>query len=185
MRRGGGGGRMRATVTIAAAAALAAACSGGDAPDQPTEQPRTAATPAATATVRPSPTPALTPLGDTCDSLFPEGLEVGQVVDDKFVCFTSPLAGEPVGGLVSVAGFSAGAFEASIVVELRDAVGNVLAMQPVQVAQPEIGLYAGDWSVTIEVPPPGTAGGAIVAYATSPRDGSIDFEASMAVRFGP
>ncbi len=58
-------------------------------------------------------------------------------------------------------------------------------MQPTTVRQPDIGLFVGDWDVTLRLEPPLREGsmGTIRAYATSPRDGSVDFETSIRVAF--
>ncbi len=120
-----------------------------------------------------------------CAERFPAGLETGQAVAEAFACIGNPPLGAPLAaGTIVVTGFSAGAFESSIVVQLTLSDGTVLDATPVQVLQPEIGLFVGPWTATLTVPA-GLTGqtGAIEAFAISPRDGAIAFGGAILIRF--
>jgi hypothetical protein len=86
---------------------------------------------------------------------------------------------------IHVEGTGEGLFEGALMVEARDADGNVLAGQPTIMQGEDVGVGApGVWVVDLAVEAePGTAG-QIFAYAASPRDGSIVASASVAVTFG-
>jgi hypothetical protein len=121
----------------------------------------------------------------SCAERFPGGLSPGEAVAESFVCIDVPASGAALSpGLVAIAGYSAGAFEASIIVELRGSDGAILDAQPVQVDQREIGLFAGTWTVQLRVPADIDAeSGTVAAFAISARDGSVDFGAQAPVRF--
>ena len=101
-----------------------------------------------------------------------------------FITISTPTSQEAV----SIRGFTvsgtAGAiFENSIVVEVRDASGNVIERQPVTFPTREVG-GTGSWQASFAPAnaQPGTSG-SVYAYATSARDGSIIAEAQVAVTF--
>jgi hypothetical protein len=101
-----------------------------------------------------------------------------------FITISAPASQEAV----SIRGFTvtgtAGAiFENSIVVEVRDASGNVIERQPVTFSTREVG-GTGSWQASFAPAnaQPGTTG-SVYAYATSARDGSIIAEAQVAVTF--
>ena len=80
----------------------------------------------------------------------------------------------------------AGAFEASLVVDILDGDGSILSRLPTTVAQPEIGLFAGEFAITMPTEDaPRFDAGSIHVWAESPRDGSIAFETTVEVAFGP
>lgn len=191
---------------------LAVAC-GGDEEASPTptetatETPTSAqtatppetATPTPTMTETPTETPAGSPTPDaagqgtalgrqtggaTCDALYPEGLEVGQEVEDVFICIAEPEPGATVDGEITVRGYQAGSFEQNVIVELRDGQGGVLRQVPTTANAPDLGLIVGEWSVTLtlDAPPPSGAG-SIAAFTGSARDGSLDFGGEIPVEF--
>jgi hypothetical protein len=84
-----------------------------------------------------------------------------------------------------VQGFESGAaFEAGIIVQLRDDSGNVLAEEGTFVQRPDIGM-AGPFSTTLTFASPGEpAPGTIAVVVTSPRDGSRSVIASRPVMIG-
>lgn len=120
--------------------------------------------------------------GDTCAHLPPEFSIPGSDVGERYACISLPEPDATVEGRFDAGGYTAGAFEQALVIELRDAAGTVLVATPVTASAPDLGLV-GPWNTTLTVPA-GTASGAgtLVAYATSARDGSVDFEASIPVR---
>ena len=155
-----------------------------------TTEPTETATATATATSTPGGDvdPAGTPLGrqtggGTCDALYPDGLEVGQEVEDVFICIASPAPGDAVSGSIEVNGFQAGAFEQNVVIELRDADGAVLAETFTTANAPDIGLIAGEWTATLEVPDTATGTGSIAAFSASAETGNLDFGGEIAVTF--
>jgi len=185
---------------VLAASMILAAC-GGD--DDETATPTETATATATASETSTPTETATTTetatstgspteapstgealgrqtgGATCDALFPDGLEVGQTVEDVFVCIDSPAPGAGVGTSVTVSGYQAGSFEQNVVVEVRDASGDALARGATTANAPDIGLIVGAWTIDLEV-----SGGeptSIAAFSESARDGSIDFGGEIEV----
>jgi hypothetical protein len=122
--------------------------------------------------------------GATCDSLYPDGLEVGQEVEDVFICISDPAPGDSVGDSIEVSGWQAGSFEQNVIVEVRDADGTVLVRTPTTANAPELGLIAGEWSVTVELTEAAaTETGVLAAYTESARDGSLDFGGEFEVTF--
>lgn len=120
--------------------------------------------------------------GDRCDALDPAFSVPGSDVGERYACISLPEPDALVSGTIEVGGYSAGAFEQALVVELRDASGSVLVTTPVTARAPDLGLV-GPWTATLALPPDTPSGvGTIVAYATSARDGSVDFEATITVR---
>ena len=147
----------------------------------------------ATATAEPTetaePSDAGTPLGRqtggaTCDALFPDGLEVGDETEGVFVCLNAPDPGDTVGSIIEVSGFQAGAFEQNVVIEVWDADGNVLAQTSATANAPSMGLFAGEWSATVELEAaPPSEDISVVAYNASARDGSLDCGGQVHVTF--
>ncbi len=86
---------------------------------------------------------------------------------------------------VLVSGIGRGLFEGNVVVQARDAGGNVLAEQPTTIQSADAGTGGeGPWSAQLSVQvPPGTTG-QIVAFSTSPADGSIAASAQVDVTYG-
>jgi hypothetical protein len=122
--------------------------------------------------------------GESCAAGEPRGVQVSE----PFVCIDLPPAGSLVHGSIAVAGHSAGAFEQSIVIELLDSDGAVLAAQPTTVAAPDLGMV-GPWAETLVLLDldalPRSGAGTVHVYAEDARDGSIAFEDAVEVQFGP
>ncbi|MDA1061438.1 MAG: hypothetical protein O2895_00750 [Chloroflexi bacterium] len=154
-------------------------------------------TPAATGTGIPVPPPddfsRGVPLGRqtggaTCDFLFPdiERPVVGDGVADVFVCIDEPKPGASVADSVEVRGLSAGSFEQNVVIELRDAGGNVVARAAATANAPDLGLFVGEWATTLAVPANADlAGSTLSAYAEDARDGSVAFGGEIALGGSP
>ncbi len=122
--------------------------------------------------------------GAICDALYPDGLEVGDEVENVFICISDPAPGASIGDSVEVRGFQAGSFEQNVIVEVRDADGTVLAKTPTTANAPDLGLIVGDWSVTLQLTEaPATETGVLAAYTESARDGSLDFGGEFAIAF--
>jgi LysM repeat protein len=100
------------------------------------------------------------------------------------VTITSPL---PYSTLAeetfTVTGSAESVFEGGVVVEALDAQGNILVQVPVTAETSEVG-GVGDWTADLTVNVPSGTRGSIVAYATSPQDGSRAAEARIDVIFG-
>lgn len=79
---------------------------------------------------------------------------------------------------ITVQGTQVGAFEGNVVVRAVNAFGTVLAQQPTTSS----GI--GDWNTSLTVNVPDGTLGSIVAFITSPRDGSIVASDSVDVAFG-
>lgn len=205
------GARLGITIVAGLSLAFAVACNDEEEPT-PTTTPTTEvtatteATPDATATTEATATaeataapteteapggdvdPAGTALGrqtggGTCDALHPDGLEVGQEVEAIFICIGAPAPGDSVSGSIEVQGFQAGAFEQNVVIELRDADGAVLAETFTTANAPDIGLIAGEWTATLEVPDTAAGTGSIAAFSESAETGNLDFGGEIAVSF--
>ncbi|MEL7233834.1 MAG: Gmad2 immunoglobulin-like domain-containing protein, partial [Chloroflexota bacterium] len=74
---------------------------------------------------------------------------------------------------VTIGGDGQGLFEGNVVVELFDAAGTRLVQRPTTLGASEMGDY-GQWDVTISVAGMATNNnGRVLAYSTSPRDGSV------------
>jgi len=86
---------------------------------------------------------------------------------------------------VSVKGEAGGLFEGNVVVQALDAAGNVLTQQPTIIDAPDAGTGgAGPWSVDLNIKPPTGSQGQIVAFSTSPEDGSWVAEDRIEVGYG-
>ncbi len=110
----------------------------------------------------------------------------GQAVQ-PYVQIDQPVQGTvlDISSSVLVSGVGRGLFEGNVVVQARDAGGNVLVEQPTTIQSPDAGTGGeGPWAVQLNVQiQPGTTG-QIVAYSTSPQDGSITASAQVAVIYG-
>ncbi len=172
-------------VVLVLVALILAACNGGeddDATPTATTTPTATESPTSTAT----PTAPATPVVSDCDARGFGGLSVGDVVGEPFVCIDHPLPGQMVEGAIVVSGWSAGAFEANLVVDVLDGDGSILSRLPTTVAQPDIGLFAGEYAITMPMEDaPRFRTGTVHVWAESPRDGSIAFDARVEVDFGP
>jgi hypothetical protein len=165
--RDGGPGKESATTTqrlisvlalALAAALLLAACTDDD---------------GSTATAPP-------PASTSCADEVPRDVQVS-----PFVCLDWPHAGATIeGDAIAVAGYSAGAFEGGLVIEVLDGGGDELALVPIIVSAPDVG-FVGPFAVTLRFDDVPAAGeGRVHVYAESPVDGSNEFEETVAVRFG-
>lgn len=86
---------------------------------------------------------------------------------------------------VAVSGIGAGLPEGNVVVQARDNAGQVLAQQPTILQGKDVGTGgAGTWSVELIVGAPAGTPGQIVAFSTSPKDGSLVASAVVHVTFG-
>ena len=90
-----------------------------------------------------------------------------------FIKITEPVTGQTLAGQTVVRGRAGGLFENTFALELRDASGNTLAMTPVTVAAPDMGM-AGVFEVTLTwTPPSAQTTGTLWGIYHSPKDGSI------------
>ncbi len=101
------------------------------------------------------------------------------------IAISQPLHGETLaGGSVHVAGFALASFEQTLLVELLDADGDVLASQPVTVNAPDIGQpgpFSADLTYDLTVAGPGR----LVVRDISPAHGDDAHRASVEVRLEP
>ena len=104
-----------------------------------------------------------------------------------FITITEPAQGTMLDTTwaVTVKGEAGGLFEGNVVVQALSASGEVLAQQPTTIDSPDAGIGgAGPWSTDLRIETePGTQG-QIVAFSTSPVDGSTVASDSVAVGFG-
>jgi hypothetical protein len=103
-----------------------------------------------------------------------------------FVTISHPLPyAEVVNGGFTVSGRGGGLFEGALVVHARDDEGNVLAEAATILEGEDVGV-GGTGSYTVELSvdvAPGTEG-QLVAFATSPKDGSVATSFAIPVVFG-
>lgn len=86
---------------------------------------------------------------------------------------------------VQVSGIGRGLFEGSLVVQARDAAGGVLAEQAATIQAPDAGTGGeGTWVVQLSVQTQPGAAGQIIAFSTSPADGSVTAMAQVDVIYG-
>ena len=86
---------------------------------------------------------------------------------------------------VSVRGEAGGLFEGNVVVQALDAAGNILAQEPTTIIAPDAGSGGtGPWSVDLNIKAPTGSQGQIVAFSTSPEDGSWIAEDRIEVGYG-
>jgi hypothetical protein len=165
-------GSLRGVLVLAAAAVLLASCNG--------------TTPAAPAT--PGQLPPEHVGLNTCAALFPSGVQAGQAVPQKFVCIDAPDPGASIdaaaGQEVTLRGWVAGAFEQNVLLELRDADGNVVAEGFTTAFGADVGLFAAQWegTLTVQRAPAGDSG-ELAAFTSDAQDGGVDVEAAIPVRF--
>jgi len=104
-----------------------------------------------------------------------------------FINITEPAQGAMLDltWVVTVKGQGGALFEGNVIVQALDAAGNVLAHQPTTIDAPDAGTGgAGPWSVDLRITTePGTQG-QIVAFSSSPVDGSVVAEDSVDVGYG-
>jgi len=101
-----------------------------------------------------------------------------------FITITEPAQGTMLDTTwaVNVKGEAGGLFEGNVVVQALSASGEVLAQQPTTIVAPDGGV--GPWSVDLRIAAePGTQG-KIVAFSTSPVDGSTVAEDRVDVGYG-
>jgi heat shock protein HslJ/uncharacterized lipoprotein YbaY len=110
----------------------------------------------------------------------------GQAVQ-PYIQIDQPIQGTilDISSSVLVSGIGRGLFEGNVVVQARDAGGNVLAEQPTTIHSPDAGTGGeGPWAVQLSVQTQSGTTGQIVAFSTSPADGSIIASAQVAVTYG-
>jgi heat shock protein HslJ len=108
-------------------------------------------------------------------------------ITSPYVTITSPTEGATLdlSQPVVVEGMGGNLFEGGLLVQVLDASGGVLAQQPTIVQSPEAGTGGeGPWQVTLDVSAPSGTAGEVLAYATSPKDGSRVAEAKVSVILG-
>ena len=92
-----------------------------------------------------------------------------------------PYAQVATNGIVNIVGRGGALFENNVVIEAQDDVGNLLSIAPTIVDTDEVG-GSGFWEMAFAIDYVGR--GSIVAYSTSPEDGSRVAEAKVDVYFG-
>ena len=106
---------------------------------------------------------------------------------EAYILISQPASGAmlDIANPVTVSGTGGALFEGNVVVQARDASGNVLAEQPTTIQSPDAGTGGeGPWEVQLSIQTqPGTTG-QIVAFSSSPVDGSIMASTQVEVTFG-
>jgi uncharacterized lipoprotein YbaY len=109
-----------------------------------------------------------------------------EVVIESYIEIAEPKDGAALDATkpIVVSGMGGGLFEGNVVVEARDADGNVLAQVATTVDSPEAGMGGeGPWSVELNLQVSGEVIGQIYAYSSSARDGSEVASSSVNVSF--
>ena len=106
---------------------------------------------------------------------------------DAFITISEPAQGALLDTIwaVPVYGQAGGLFEGNVIVQALSASGEVLAQQPTIIDAPDAGLGGtGPWSVSLHINAPAGTQGQIVAFSTSPVDGSRVAADSVNVGYG-
>jgi LysM repeat protein len=109
-----------------------------------------------------------------------------QSVAEPFIEISSPISGTAIlEESFTVSGRGGGLFEGNVVVQAEDIEGNILLTQPTILQGEHVGIGgAGDWETTLSLTTfPGILG-RIVAFSTSPADGSTIAFDSVDITFG-
>lgn len=104
-----------------------------------------------------------------------------------FISITEPTQGARLDTTwqVNVRGNAGGLFEGNVIIQALDAAGEVLAQQPTTIDAPDAGIGgAGTWSVDLKIVAEHGILGQIVAFSTSPEDGSTVAADSVDVGYG-
>jgi hypothetical protein len=104
--------------------------------------------------------------------------------NNAFITISSPARGARLPATFTVTGTGGGLFEGALVVRAENSAGQVLAEQPTTLQGEDVGTGgAGTFSVQLTVQVTQNTAGRILAFATSPKDGSIVASASVPVTF--
>jgi hypothetical protein len=123
------------------------------------------------------PVPVATASGETIDGPFTRD-DFEAYLPLVFVESTAP--GDEISSPLTLTG-SANTFEASFVVEILDADGNLVVQQPVTATSGN--GFRGTFETTIDFPAPATESGFVVAYEIDARDGGRNSESKIPVTF--
>jgi hypothetical protein len=167
--------------------ALALSACGDDAPDDATPEGTAAG---ATATVAPTepatPEATRTPVvgepddfATSCGAAFPWG----EALPFDFACIDEPRPGVVLIGEFEAHGYAASA-AGELVIEIRDANGNALGSQPVELVAETPGELA-PWEATMPVPRTVPPGAAIVAVYFEAADGAHNGEVTSEIFVEP
>jgi hypothetical protein len=103
-----------------------------------------------------------------------------------FITISSPTPGAQLPPTFTVSGTGGGLFEGALVVRAENKGGQVLAEKPVTLQGADVGAGGtGTYSVQLTVNVSPNTAGSIMAFATSPKDGSIVASATVPVTFVP
>ena len=105
---------------------------------------------------------------------------------EPFVEINTPGAGEKlVEGPILISGRGGGLFEGTVVVQAEDQNGNILLIQPLILQGDNVGMGgSGSWETTMSISAFPGSSIKIVAYSTSPQDGSVIASTSVDVIYG-
>lgn len=93
---------------------------------------------------------------------------------DSYITIEKPMTGAEVDASkpIKVSGMGAGLFEGNVVIQILDAAGSELALQPAIIQSPEAGMGGeGPWETKINISIEAVTEGKIVAFSPSPKDG--------------
>jgi LysM repeat protein len=101
-----------------------------------------------------------------------------------FITISSPASGAQLPATFTVSGTGGGLFEGSLVVRAQTNAGQILAQQPTTLQGANVGAGGtGTYSVQLTVNVSANTAGKIVAFSTSPKDGSLVASANVPVTF--
>jgi hypothetical protein len=126
----------------------------------------------------------LSSVGVTFTPTGPEDINVRDPYPEQIVIFQPQTADTISGGTVHVSGFALAGFEQTLVVEVQDQDGDVIAMEPVMVEAPDLG-FPGLFQVDIEYIVAESGPGRIVVRDISPAHGDNAHLNSVEVTLEP
>lgn len=131
---------------------------------------------------------AVTHLASTWVRLMPAGeaaIEPAPADPPETLQIRLPAAGESIrGGVVHVEGFGLASFEQTLLIEVHDAAGAVIGLQPVLVQAPDWGI-AGPFSAEVAYTLAAAGPGRIVVRDISPAHGDDVHRASVEIELAP
>ena len=105
-----------------------------------------------------------------------------------YIHIEEPAAGSELDAskAILVRGMGGALFEGNVVVQILDEAGNELALQPTIIQSPEAGTGGeGPWQTEIKIAIEDATAAKILAFSTSPKDGSVVASDEIAVALNP
>jgi hypothetical protein len=126
----------------------------------------------------------LSSIGVMFDPDGPEDIITRDPYPEQIVIFEPQMNETVTGGMVSVSGFAIAGFEQALQVEVLDEMGDVIAIEPVTVEAPDLGI-PGIFQVDVEYDLTEAGPGRIVVRDISPAHGDDAHRSSVEVNLEP